>query len=53
MSDITLACGNLAEISVINKKLSDLAQIGYEPINLTKFEMGPLGYDVCVLLGKK
>lgn len=53
MKDITLVCGRLSEISEFNKKLSDHAQIGYEPINLFNVEMGPLGYDVCILLIRK
>lgn len=53
MKDITLACGRLSEISDFNKRLSDLAQAGYEPINSSKVEMGPLGYDMCILLLRK
>lgn len=53
MKDITLACSQLSEISVFNKKLTDLAQVGYEPINLIRVEMGLLGYDVCILLIQK
>lgn len=36
-----------------NKRLHDFAQTGYEPINVDKVEMGPLGYDMRILLIKK
>ena len=53
MKDITLVCGRLSEISDFNKKLHDFAQTGYEPIKVNKVEMGPLGYNMCILLIKK
>jgi hypothetical protein len=52
MSDITLACGRLSEFSAFNKYLTDLAQRGFEPIKLSKVEMGPSGFDICILLKK-
>ena len=53
MQDITLVCGRLSEVSDFNKRLHDFAQTGYEPIKVDKVEMGPLGYDMCILLIKK
>lgn len=53
MQDMRLICGRLSEISEYNEKLRNFAQTGYIPVQMSKVDMGPMGYDICVLLTKR